>query len=227
LERTLARLKPAAQTASAWSSYMQTHTYAEPAFIAKEEFVRRWLQEFHPARVLDAGANTGHFSELAARSGAQVVSVDQDAACIGSLWERAVRDRLDILPLVINLSRPSPAIGWDNRECASFLDRARGHFDGVLFLAIFHHLLVTERIPLNEILRWAASLTTDTAVFEFVPPEDPMFQQLTRGREQLHAGLTQQVFESACAEHFDVVRSAALPGSGRRLYGLRRKGPGR
>jgi len=227
LERTLARLKPTARNASAWSSYMHTHTYAEPAFVAKEEFVRRWLEEFHPAHVLDAGANTGHFSELAARSGASVVSVDQDAACIGSLWERAVRDRLDILPLVVDLSRPSPAIGWDNRESASFLDRARGHFDCVLLLAIFHHLLVTERVPLSEIMRWAASLTTDTVLFEFVPPQDSMFRQLTRGREELHADLTQEVFETACAEHFELVRSTALPDSGRRLYGLRRKGGGR
>jgi len=226
LERTLDSLKPAAQKKSVWSDYMATHSYDDPAFAAKEKFVSEALREFKPARVLDAGANTGHFSALAAQAGAEVVAVDLDAACAGVIWRRAREQKLDILPLVVNLAHPSPALGWRNGECPSFLDRATGAFDGVLMLALIHHLLVTERIPLEEILRLAYDVTNSLLVIEFVEPEDEMFRRLTRGREALHASLNAAVFEQACTPYFEIVRSLALPGTQRRMYCLKRKGDG-
>ena len=222
--RTLAALQPAGQKKSTWSDYMSTHSYDDPAFAAKEQFVNEALREFKPARVLDAGANTGHFSVLAAQAGAEVVAVDLDAACVGAIWRRAREQRLNIQPLVVNLARPSPALGWRNQECPSFLDRATGAFDGVLMLALIHHLLVTERIPLEEILQLAYELTRSLLVIEFIEPQDDMFRRLTRGREALHASLNAAVFERACAAHFEIVRSLALPGTQRRMYCLKRKG---
>jgi hypothetical protein len=223
--RALNALRPAARQKSTWSGYMGAHSYDDPAFAAKEKFVGDALAEFKPARVLDSGANTGHFSALAAQAGAAVVAIDFDPVCVGEIWRRAREKRLNILPLVVNLARPTPATGWRNRECPSFLDRARGAFDGVLMLAVLHHLLVTERIPLGEILALAAELTTALLVIEFVAPQDAMFRRLTRGREELHAALDERVFAQACAAHFDIVRVLALPGTRRTLYCLKKKGP--
>ena len=227
LERTLDSLQPVAQKKSVWSDYMATHSYDDPAFAAKEKFVNEALREFKPARVLDAGANTGHFSALAAQAGAEVVAVDLDAVCAGAIWRRARDQKLNILPLVVNLARPSPALGWRNGECPSFLDRATGAFDGVLMLALIHHLLVTERIPLEEIPRLAHDITNSLLVIEFVEPKDDMFRRLTRGREHLHAALDVKMFEQACTPYFEIVRSLALPGTQRRMYCLKRKGGGR
>ena len=239
LERTLDSLKPVAQKKSVWSDYMATHSYDNPAFAAKEKFVSEALREFKPARVLDAGANTGHFSALAAQTGAEVVAVDLDAACVGAIWSRAREKNLNILPLVVNLARPSPALGWRNGECPAFLDRATGlhrdgaassapagAFDGVLMLALIHHLLVTERIPLEDILRLAYDVTNSLLVIEFVDPKDEMFRRLTRGREHLHAALDVKMFEQACTPYFEIARSLALPGTQRRMYCLKRKGGG-
>jgi SAM-dependent methyltransferase len=223
LEKKLDAPEPARKESN-WSGYMAAHSYDDPAFAAKEKFVADALAEFKPARVLDAGANTGHFSALAANAGAEVVAVDSDAACVGTLWKNAREKNLNILPLVVNLARPSPALGWRNAECASFLDRATGAFDGVLMLALIHHLLVTERIPLEEILRLAYEITNRLLVMEFVEPDDAMFRRLTRGREALHAGLNAAAFERACAAHFEIVRSLPLPGTRRRMYCLKRKG---
>ena len=170
LQRSLNSLKPRAQKSSVWSDYMKTHSYAEPAFAAKEKFVAALLDEFKPKRVLDVGANTGHFSLLAAKAGADVVAIDLDPVCVGAIWQQATEQKLPILALVVDLSRPSPSLGWRNGECPSFLHRATGTFDAVLMLALVHHLLVTERIPLDEILRLAAELTTSLLVVEFVPP---------------------------------------------------------
>jgi len=224
MRRALDSLRPAAQKKSTWSDYMSAHSYNDPAFAAKERFVSEALAEFKPARVLDAGANTGHFSALAAQAGAAVVAVDLDPVCVGEIWRRACEMKLNILPLVVNLARPTPATGWRNQESLSFLDRATGTFDGVLMLALLHHLLVTERIPLGEILGLAAELTTALLVIEFIAPQDAMFQRLTRGRVHLHTVLNETAFAEACAAHFEIVRTLSLPGTRRTMYCLRRKG---
>jgi SAM-dependent methyltransferase len=220
--RSLSRLAPPAASSS-WTGYMaELHHYSDADARRKETFVSAALQEVSPRRVLDVGCNTGHFSLLAARAGAGVVAVDGDAAVVGRVWRSARDAGLDVLPLVVNIAQPTPATGFLNEECPSWLDRADGAFDAVLMLAVLHHLLVTERVPLGDALGLAARLTRDALVIEFVPPGDPMFTRIARGRD-LHADLTREAFESACAERFVVVRREPAADSGRVLYLLRRR----
>jgi hypothetical protein len=87
---------------------------------------------------------------------------------------------------------------------------------------VLHHVLVNERVPLDEVLDFVADLTTDHAIVEFVSPEDSMFRAIVRGREHLHAGLDAASFEAACARKFKIVRSLRLPDSHRWLYWLER-----
>jgi len=224
LRRKIDYLAPRAGSKSDWSDYMAGgNNYSEQHFRAKQEFVENALAEFRPRSVLDVGCNTGHFSQAAAKSGARVVAIDYDPVVVGETWRRARAGRLDILPLVVNLTRPSPAVGWRNRECPSFLDRARGAFDAVLMLAIIHHLLVSERIPLEEVFDQAADLTTDILVIEFIGPGDSMFRRIARGRDHLHAGLTPEVFEDACSRRFEIIRSQHLEQTSRWLYLLKKR----
>jgi SAM-dependent methyltransferase len=223
LRRQLRKLAPQSAS-SVWSTYMTTNNnYTNEHFQAKERFIEQALSEFSPASLLDVGCNTGHFSALAARAGARVVSIDYDPVVVDQVWRRARAERLNILPLVVNLTRPTPGVGWRNLESAGFLDRARGSFDAVLMLAVIHHMLVTERIPLDEILSQAAELTTRWLVIEFIGPEDSMFQRLTRGRAELHRGLDPHVFESAATRSFEIVRSQHTDNTHRWLYLLRKR----
>ncbi len=223
LKGTLRRVEPQPRE-SEWSGYLsqQTH-YSEDGLTAKSQFVEACLETCRPARVLDAGCNTGQFSELAARSGASVVALDADPVVVGSVWRRATTGHLDILPLVVNLARPSPAVGWRNLESDSFLGRAAGAFDLVLMLALFHHLFVTERVPLGEIVALAASLTRRALLIEYVGPDDPMFRRLMRGRDPLFTGLTREQFERALSARFEIARSVQLPHSERWLYLLTKR----
>lgn len=225
LRRAMLRLRPRPQQASVWSAYMTAdhNNYSDVQFAEKEAFVRQALQEFIPDSVLDIGANTGHFSRLAAAAGARVVAINYNPVVVGRLWSEAQEQGLNILPLVVNLARPTPPSGWRSAECPSFLSRARGAFEAVLFLAVLHHLLITERVPLDDVMDLAAELTTGIAVIEFVEPSDSMFRRLTRGRDHLHANLSVSVFEGSCRRHFEVVRSARLTGGYRHLYLLKKK----
>jgi len=59
-----------------------------------------------------------------------VVAIDNDPAVCGRLFIEARKQGADVLPLVVDFARPSPAIGWCCTEQRSFLDRASKAFDG-------------------------------------------------------------------------------------------------
>jgi SAM-dependent methyltransferase len=224
LRRKLDRLAPKTGKHSAWTAYMESNNnYSAAHFDAKQKFVADALAESSPGHVLDIGCNTGHFSALAARAGASVVALDYDPVVLGQVWRQARAEKLNILPLVVNLTRPSPGTGWRNCECAPFLDRARGRFDAVLMLAVIHHMLVTERVPLPEILELVSELTRDILIVEFIAPEDTMFQRLTRGREELHKDLSHRLFEDLCRKRFEIVRTQHIENATRWLYLLRKR----
>jgi Methyltransferase domain len=221
--RQLASLDPGAAD-STWSGYLDRKSLYSPHQLAqKEAFVREALALAGARQVLDVGANEGHFSFLAADAGCSVVAIDSDPVVVGSIWRRASRERLDVLPLVVDLARPTPAIGWRNQECASFLDRSRGSFDCVMMLAVLHHLIVTERVPMDDLLRLVEELTREFLLIEFVAPEDPMFQRIMRGREALYSDWTNRRFEQAAAARFELLRSTRIDGLHRWLYLFRRK----
>jgi len=204
--------------------YMESgHSYAAVELAEKERFVESVFERCSPRYVLDVGCNTGHFSMLAARKGARVVAIDRDEGAIDALWRSASQSAPSVLPLVIDIGRPPGACGWENAECPAFLDRARGAFDCVLMLAVIHHLVVNERVPLAAILHLAAELTTRWAVVEYIDPADSNFQQIARGRDALHRDLTHQSFEAATCRWFQIVDSAEVSAT-RRIYLLRKKG---
>jgi SAM-dependent methyltransferase len=226
LQKNLDKIAPYQQSKSKWTNYVNNNTYTNKAIESKIDFVQDiFNKDKYPRRVLDIGCNIGLFSVLAAKSGASVVAIDNDPAVIDYLWQHANNNNLDILPLISNIARPTPAIGWRNREYLSFLERARKSFDTVLMLAVLHHLLVTEQIPLEEIIECAAELTTDILIIEFIAKEDPMFRELARGRDYLYYGFTQEYFETICERSFLIQRSVNLLGSDFRwIYLLRKRG---
>lgn len=218
LQRALRSATPAARS-SAWSGYEAQHdtSYTE----RKTEAVTGSLSRWPRSRVLDVGCNTGHFSLLAARAGASVVAIDADPVVVDRLWERARRENLPIQTLVANLAHPTPATGWMNREREALLDRLRKRFDAVWLLAVLHHLLATERIPLDEIVELVAGLTTDLALVEFVSPDDELFRRLARGRDALYRDLTPDLFEQRARRRFEVLDRVTLIDGRRWLYTLR------
>jgi len=224
LKRSVESLRKRTQQAvskisrSEWSEYQATLThYSAEESAAKLAWVKQALEETQPKRVLDVGANTGEFSALAAQNGAEVVALERDEAAADRLF-RMSRDRgLNILTLHADLARPTPAAGWDNAEQSSLLDRLESQFEMVMLLAVIHHLILMEQIPLEKIMALCARLTKKYLIVEWVPVSDPMYQSLMRGRDELYGALTEADLLTAAAAHFHPVRQQTLS-NGRILF---------
>lgn len=219
LEKWLENARPALEKTSEWTEYIGDKQHFTAEYLEqKRRFVEETLNEYSFTKILDVGCNTGFFSRIAAQSGADVVAIDADSAVIDKVWQLAIKEKLKILPLAVDYSRPSPAIGWKNNECASFIKRASGKFDLVMMLAVVHHLLVSEGIPLDEIIKSCAEMTKDKAIIEFVAPQDKMFRKIARGRDFLYQNLTEEVFEAVCQKYFRILRKEKTNESNRSLY---------
>ena len=219
LRKAILRAMPAAHS-SEWSNYGGTAPhYDEQDHAAKRSFVASVLAITHPAHVLDIGCNTGTYSKIAADTGAEVVAIDADLQALDRLCSDAKGSGQNILPLCVDLAYPTPATGWANSECTSFLDRCYGHFDTVLMLAFIHHLLLVGQIPLDRIASLSSKITTRNLILEWVPPTDPKFLELLRGRETLYTHLTESNFRAAFHPHFATVQETTLR-NGRILFHL-------
>ena len=117
--------------------------------------------------------------------------------------------------MLIDLSHPTPAFGVNNRERASFLDRAKG--DVVLALALIHHLCIGKNMSFAQVAAMLAGMAP-RLIIEWVPKADPKVQLLLKNRKDIYPHYTVEQFEAAFSGHFPLVQSRAVGASGRRLY---------
>lgn len=206
-----------------WADYTETNRYGQTGRREKHRLVRELLGGLPgaPALVWDLGANTGEFSRRAAELGATVVAFDMDPAAVEINYRRTRREgERQILPLLMDLTNPSPALGWDHRERDSLVQR--GEADVVLALALVHHLAITNNVPLPRIAGFLARLAPYLVV-EFVPRSDEQVQRLLASREDVFEGYTPEGFQLAFETQFETVRAETIPGTERRLCLMRRK----
>jgi hypothetical protein len=216
LQRTRRALPPHAS--SNWADYQTTLThYSVEQAEQKHAWVELVLQAVRPHTVLDIGANTGEYSALASACGAQVIALERDGAAADRLF-RSARDRhLEIQTIHADLARPTPAAGWETGEQSALLARLEAQSELVMMLAVIHHLILMEQIPIPAILELMHRLTRRYLIVEWVPVSDPMFQSLMRGRDTLYGALSEADLLAAAAGRFRVVRQQTL-GNGRMLF---------
>lgn len=228
LKRMLAGLRKRTRNAapasknSEWAEYTSTMShYTAEQTGQKRAWLRDALKKLQPATVLDVGANTGEFSAMAAESGAEVVALERDADAAERIAQMSASRKLNIQTIHADLARPTPAVGWENRESSALLARLEQKSELVMMLAVIHHLLLLEQIPLRAIMSLCHRLTERWLIVEWVPATDPMFVSLMRGRDELYGSLDESDLMKACDGLFRVEKRQAL-GNGRILFLLDR-----
>jgi len=206
---------------SPWSRYYQGDSYDAAGFDAKREILSRHLASLQPKVVWDLGANTGLLSRLASERGARTLAFDVDPACVEACY-RDVREKREtkLLPLVLDLTNPSPALGWGCAERDSLLDRSDAEL--VVALALIHHLAIGHNVPIPRIATFLARLA-GALVIEFVPKSDPKVQTLLRSRRDVFDRYTEADFEKAFERCYAIDARDAIADTGRVLYRMRRR----
>jgi hypothetical protein len=204
-----------------WADYYAANNYTDAAFEHKKTLVEAWLTETGAKTVWDLGANTGVFSRVAANTGAFVVSSDVDPAAVEVNY-RLVKEKKEtyVLPLVIDLTNPSPAIGWNNSERDSYVQR--GPAEAVLALALVHHMAIGNNVPLNRVAEFFGECG-QWLIVEFIPKSDSQVQRLLRNRADIFSGYTRDGFEKDFCQIYSIKRSSAILDSERWLYLMQRK----
>jgi hypothetical protein len=220
LESTVKKLnwKPAG---TEWGNYYEITNYSDAAFEHKKELVSKWLDQSNPGSVWDLGANTGVFSRLASGREIPTVSFDIDPAAVEQNYRQVKSSKeRNILPLVLDLTNPSPAMGWHNRERESFSGRAPA---GMIFaLALIHHLAISNNVPFPQLVDFFHDLG-QWLIIEFVPKSDSQVQKLLASRLDIFDHYTRDDFENVFRQRFDVIEAVQVQESERFIYLMRRK----
>ena len=220
LESTVGNLKwkPAG---TEWGDYYEKTNYSDAAFLHKKQLVSEWMERIKPGIAWDLGANTGIFSRLVGKLGACTVAFDIDPAAVEQNYRQVrIENEQNVLPLVLDLTNPSPSMGWDNQERRSFGDR--GPVDVILALALIHHLAISNNVPLPKLAEFFHELC-HWFVIEFVPKSDSQVKILLKSREDIFPHYVQADFENIFKEKFDIREAVKVQESERFLYLMERK----
>ena len=203
--------------ASEWSGYSGTTSYDEADAARKEAFVREVVHTREWNLVWDIGCNEGRHSRIAAENARYVVALDGDGAVIDRLYRAlAAEAETTILPLVADVTDPSPALGWHGLERQTL--EARGRPELTLCLAVLHHVAISGNVPVPEFLSWLAELRT-ALVIELPTRDDPRVAALLmRKKAGAHPDYDRDQFERALADRFEIERTEELASGTRVLY---------
>lgn len=205
-----------------WADYYQETNYSDAAMAEKERLVGSMLQSISPKPVTiwDLGANTGAFSAIAARSADHVIAWDIDAGAVERHYlSNKERNVPNVLPLIQDLTNPSPSLGWANEERASLVERSDA--DVVMALALVHHLAIGNNVPLPRIASFFAKLCP-AIIIEFVPKSDSQTKRLLAAKPDVFPNYDQASFEAAFGSHFRIEQKADIVGTERTLYLMER-----
>jgi hypothetical protein len=204
-----------------WNNYYEATILSNEYAAAKMAITESWLKELPVQTVFDMGTNTGLFALAAAAAGKYCIAVDADTACIDKLYNVCRQKNIpNLMPLCIDITHPSPAIGWNNAERSAFAERVKT--DLTMALALIHHLAIGKNIRFEQMAE-TFSRFSPYLIVEFVPKNDPKVQLLLQEREDIFTRYSETFFLEAFGEKFAIIKQAMVPGTERKLFLMQRK----
>ncbi|HVN79106.1 MAG TPA: SAM-dependent methyltransferase [Terriglobia bacterium] len=206
-----------------WSNYDAATLYGQESYQHKLQLVAEFADRVtpRPRMLWDLGANTGTYSWVASERGIPTIAFDADAACVEYLYGVCVKkNETHLLPLVLDLTNPSPGLGWENQERMAWSDR--GPADATIALALVHHLAISNNLPLTRIAEFFHTVS-HSLLIEFVPKSDKQVELLLSRRMDTFPDYTRRNFEEAFNRHFVIGRVDPIRNTDRVLYWMQRR----
>ncbi len=204
-----------------WINYYDNNNnYETNTMLFKEEFVSKNIKKISPNLVWDLGANTGNFSRLSSTLGLNTISFDIDPACVEFNYLKVKeKNEESLLPLYLDLTNPSPAIGWGNTERTSLYERDQPEL--IMALALIHHLVISNNIPFENIAKLFFKLSP-YLIIEFVPKSDTMVKKLLLTKKNDYNTYNKNNFEKIFSKYYKVISSKKILNSERIIYFMER-----
>ena len=131
-----------------WGEYYTFTNYNDKSFAQKRKTIEQFINKVKPQNVWDLGANNGLFSRIASEKNIPTVAFDIDPIAVEANYIKTKEDKDElILPILMDLTNPSPALGWAHAERQSM--EQRGPTDMIFSLALIHHLAISNNLPLD------------------------------------------------------------------------------
>lgn len=204
-----------------WTDYYQDNNYTKKSFEAKRQLVKTYLEKANPKQVWDLGGNTGEFSRAASDLGIPTVCFDIDPGAVQQNYDLVKKNKEKfMLPLRMDLTNPSPDLGWHNAERESM--QARGPVDLVMALALIHHLAISNNVPLVDVADYFADLGKYLIV-EFVPKSDSQVKRLLASRLDIFPDYTLEGFRQAFEHHYLLIDETPIDACERTVFLMKRK----
>jgi hypothetical protein len=166
--------------------------------------------------VWDIGANVGTFSRISSQRDMFTIAFDLDPFAVEMNYRNMRAENIDnLLPLVMDFTNPSPGLGWANAERESLIKR--GPADALLALALIHHLVIGNNIPLSKLASFFQA-NCIWLIIEFIPKEDPQVARLLHVRKDIFSNYSQGEFELVFSRFFDLKLSTSISESMRMIY---------
>ena len=204
-----------------WGDYYTFTNYSESSFAHKKEIISGYIDKIKPQTVWDLGANTGEFTQIASQAGAQCVAFDIDPIAVESNYRNIRKHKIkNVLPLVLDLTNPTPSIGWNNEERMGF--KSRPLPDVVFAFALIHHLAISNNLPFYKIARFLCELS-ENLVIEFVPKSDTQVKKLLESRNDIFDDYNEESFVKEFESFFRIMAKEKVVDSERTLFWMVKK----
>jgi len=204
-----------------WAEYYSITNYEKSADEDKRRTIDAWLAQNPAKYVWDFGANDGRYSRFVSGRSVMTVAWDVDPSAVEKcyLFGRKGKERF-LLPALLDLTNPSPSLGWNLTERMSLFDRRQPNL--VLALALLHHLAIGNNVPLPQCAAFFAR-TTRALIIEWVPKSDSKVQELLRNRADIFPDYTEDSFAEAFTRHYHLTHRHPIQDSSRVMYFFERR----
>lgn len=213
LRAWVSTLKSARNAPTFWSEYACVNSYSSEMQTTKIKFIQSFVRNAGIRSIWDIGGNTGDYAAAAQAAGAtHAVVLDGDLDALEVAYRKRKESFPNLLPMVMDIADPSPALGWNQSERKGLKERANA--DAVLGLAVLHHMSIGRNIPLKAAIDWFLDVAPQ-GVIEFVPKTDPMVVQMLRFREDVFVDYDEASFRGYLAARAKVTSEHKFEENGR------------
>lgn len=212
---------------SEWKNYYVVKNYDDKAFEQKKEVVKTWVSKIEANRVVDFGGNDGTFSRVFNNKNLDFLVLDIDANAVDKNYKNVLINKENtILPIVMDLLNPSPAIGFENKERFSFLERLKQYKPDIsLALALIHHITLTGNISFEMSASFFSSISP-YLIIELPERNDSWVKFILESKHEFKSHFDDyniENFEYQYTKFYEVIEKIKIENTERTLFFFRKK----